>query len=75
MENNLKNLKGQKTTKIPQSAFSEMMSAIRYFDKVDEGCGYDRLNAKMVMIQMNYDLTENELSIVEKWAYNKYYKN
>lgn len=65
----------QKTGKIPQGAFSEMMSAFRYFDKVDEGCGYDRLNAKMRIIQMNYYLNDNELAIVEKWAYEKYYKN
>lgn len=62
-----------KTSKIPKEAFSEMISAYRYFDKVDEGCGYDRLNAKMRMIQMRYDLTDNELGIVEKWAYTKYY--
>lgn len=64
-----------KTGKIPRGAFSEMMSAFRYFDKVDEGCGYDRLNAKMSMIKYNYDLTDDELGVVEKWAYEKYYKN
>lgn len=64
-----------KAQKISKSAFSEMMSAFAYFDKVDEGCGYDRLNAKMRMIQMNYDLTDDELGIVEKWAYDKYYKS
>lgn len=64
-----------KKAKIPQGAFSEMMSAFRYFDKVDEGCGYDRLNAKMRMIQMNYQLTDDELGVVEKWAYEKYYNN
>ena len=64
-----------KTGEIPQGAFSEMVSAFRYFDKVDEGCGYDRLNAKMRMIKMNYQLTDNELGVVEKWAYDKYYKN
>ena len=61
--------------KIPQGAFSEMMSAFRYFDKVDEGCGYDKLNAKITMIQMHYHLTDDELGLVEKWAYEKYYKN
>ena len=60
--------------KIPQEAFSEMMSAFRYFDKVDEGCGYDRLNAKMRIIQMKYELTDDELGIVEKWAHQKYYQ-
>lgn len=69
-----KNKDMETTTKIPRGAFSEMMSAIRYFDKVDEGCGYDRLNAKMRLIQMTYDLNDNELGIVEKWAYDKYYK-
>ena len=64
-----------KTVKIPKGAFSEMMSAFTYFDKVDEGCGYDRLNAKMRMIQMNYQLTDDEIGVVEKWAYEKYYKN
>jgi hypothetical protein len=58
---------------IPKAAFSEMMSAYCYFDKVDEGCGYDRLNARMEMIQEKYDLTDDELAIVEKWAYKKYY--
>lgn len=62
-----------KTTNIPKGAFSEMLSAIRYFDKVDEGCGYDRLNAKREMIKMQYHLTEEEIAIVEKWAHNKYY--
>ena len=61
------------TKQIPAGAFSEMMSAFRYFDKIDEGCGYDRLNAKMRMIQMTYQLTDDELAIVERWAHTKYY--
>jgi hypothetical protein len=60
---------------IPKSAFSEMLSAFRYFDIVDEGCGYDRLNAKMKMIQMNHQLSDDDIGKVEKWAYEKYYKN
>ena len=64
-----------KAVRIPQGAFSDMISAFRYFDKVDGGCGYDRLNSKMRMIQMNYELTDNELGVVEKWAYEKYYSN
>ena len=60
-------------TKIPKSAFSEMMSAFAYFDKVDEGCGYDRLNVKMAAIKFNYDLNDDEMAIVENWAYSKYY--
>lgn len=64
------------TTKaINKAAFSEMISAFRYFDKVDDGCGYDRLNAKMRMIQMTYNLSDDELDIVEKWAYQKYYNS
>jgi len=59
---------------IPKGAFSEMLSAFRYFDKVDDGCGYDRLNAKMRMIQMTYQLSDDDLCIVEKWAYDKYYQ-
>lgn len=69
METTIKN-----NTQIPKVAFSEMMSAYKYFDKVDEGCGYDRLNAKMSLIKFNYNLTDDELELVEKWAYNKYYQ-
>ena len=75
--NNNQNQKKMETTtkKIPKGAFSEMMSAYVYFDKVDEGCGYDRLNAKKSIIMFNYNLSNDELAIVEEWAYNKYYKN
>jgi hypothetical protein len=52
-----------------------MLSAFRYFDIVDEGCGYDRLNSKMKMIQMNHQLSDDDIGKVEKWAYEKYYKN
>jgi len=61
-------------TQIPESAFSEALSAYRYFDKVDEGCGYDRLHAKLNLIRYRHQLTEEQLSIVDKWAYNHYYK-
>jgi hypothetical protein len=63
------------TSKINKAAFSEMISAFRYFDIVDEGCGYDMLNAKKDLIRYKYQLTEDQLSIVENWSYNKYYSN
>ena len=62
------------TQSIPKSAFSEAMSAYRYFDKVDEGCGYDRLNAKLHMIRYKYNLTDEQLCVVQDWAHDKYYK-
>jgi hypothetical protein len=60
-------------TQIPQGAFSEMMSAFRYFDKVDEGDGYDRLNSKKDAIQESYQLTNDEMLFVENWAHTRYY--
>ena len=68
-------MKNEIKTKIPKGAFSEMFSAYRYFDKVDEGCGYDRLNARMSLIRYNYELTDEEFALVEKWAYTKYYNS
>ena len=62
-----------KNKQISKGAFSEAMAAYRYFDKVDEGCGYDRLQAKFWIIRDRYDLTEEEMAIVDKWAYRKYY--
>lgn len=59
---------------ISKGAFSAMMSAFTYFDKVDEGCGYERLEAKKMQIKYDYDLTDEELAKVEEWAHNKYYE-
>ena len=39
-----------KNKQISKGAFSEAMAAYRYFDKVDEGCGYERLQAKFWII-------------------------
>lgn len=61
------------TNQIPKAAFSLMMSAIVYFDKVDEGCGYELLAAKKEMIQEQFDLTGPEIDYVESWAHSKYY--
>jgi len=58
---------------ISRGAFSAMMSAFAHFDKVDEGCGYERLKARKMQIQDDFDLTDEELARVEEWAHSKYY--
>ena len=63
-----------KNKQISKGAFSEAMAAYRYFDKVDEGCGYERLQAQLWLIRDTYGLTYEELGVVEKWAYRKYYE-
>ena len=60
---------------IPKAAFSKALAAYRYFDKVDEGCGYDRLDDVFSQIQFDFDLTENELCTVQEWAHKTYYQN
>ena len=50
-----------------------MMSAIVYFDKVDEGCGYELLADKKEMIQEQFNLTNEQIDYVENWAHSKYY--
>jgi len=65
----------RKTISIPKEAFSKALAAYRYFDKVDEGCGYDRLNAVFSQIKFTFDLSENELCVVQEWAYDTYYRN
>jgi len=58
---------------IPKRAFSLMMSAFAYFDKVDGGCGYERFGVKKMQIKAEFGLTDEELGKVEEWAYKKYY--
>jgi hypothetical protein len=60
-------------TPIPKAAFSLMMSAIVYFDKVDEGCGYELLSAKKQIIQDEFNLTNEQIDYLENWSHSKYY--
>jgi len=58
---------------ISRGAFSAMMSAFAHFDKVDEGGGYERLKARKMQIQDDFDLTDEELAGVEERAHSEYY--
>lgn len=59
---------------IPKSAFDAMMQAVKHFEQVDEGCGFDLLDERIASIKETHELTEKEIETVYSWACRTYYR-
>lgn len=58
---------------IPKEAFNDMMQAVKHFEQVDEGCGFELLDERIDDIKNTHKLTEAQIDIVFRWACRTYY--
>ena len=58
---------------ISKSAFDAMMQAVKHFEQVDEGCGFDLLDERIASIKETHELNDREIETVYRWACRTYY--